>query len=239
MPMDRAPRGPGRLIPVPNGSGVRWVAVLDARTATAYRASVTRLAPRIEARLGPAVIANRVRSVGGRSSGDALWLEPWRAARRRLVREARKRASAHGVLLITDVRDCYPSIGGSLVGERLLELGCHPTEIGALVRLLQEFRERGFRGLPVGPDPSAVLANAVLEAGDRAVASEGGDHLRWVDDFLVFARDADHAAAILHQLRATLSGMGLALSEAKTRLIEDPEHVRAASLGTSDAWPRL
>ncbi len=239
MSRDLAVHRAGRLVPVPKGSGVRWVAVLDAPTAAAYRATVARLAPRIEARLGPAVIANRVRPVAGRASGDALRLEPWRSARRRLVREARGRASAHGVLLVADVRDCYPSIGGPVVGERLLQLGCHPTEIGALVRLLEEFRERGFRGLPVGPDPSAVLANAVLEAGDRAVASEGGDHLRWVDDFLVFARDADHAAAILHRLRVTLSGMGLALSEAKTRLIEDPEHARAAALGSSDAWPRL
>lgn len=237
MSRDLAVRRPGRLVPVRKGSGVRWVAVLDAPTAATYRTTVARLAPRIEARLGPAVIANRVRSVGG--PGDALRLEPWRSARRRLVREAGERASAHGVLLVTDVRDCYPSIGGPVVGERLLQLGCHPAEIGALVRLLEEFRERGFRGLPVGPDPSAILANAVLEAGDRAVASEGGDHLRWVDDFLVFARDADHAVAILHRLRVTLSGMGLALSEAKTRLIEDPEHVRAAALGSSDAWPRL
>src|SRR5205809_1035983 len=60
-----------------------------------------------------------------------------------------------------------------------------PEELGAFHRAL---RDEGVRGLPVGPDPSAILANGILAIADRAAAAEAGGHpIRWVDDVVLVA----------------------------------------------------
>ncbi|MGQ0669805.1 MAG: RNA-directed DNA polymerase [Actinomycetota bacterium] len=230
-----------RLIPVSKRDGVRWLTVLNGPAATAYRARVARVAPRIESVLAPCVIANRLSLPARPAAGPGFHLEPWRSARRRLLAEARRRLVTRRALLLTDVKACFASIRPEIVNERLLELGCKPAEVRRIANVLDEFRQQGVTGLPVGPEPSAILANAVLEAADRAIAVAGADHLRWVDDFLVFAADADQAGAVLERLRFSLAALGLALSEPKTRLIED-SHLALAAIergAPSALEPRL
>ncbi len=201
---------------------MRWLARLDPAEEAAYRAAVGSLAGRIELSLGSQVMANRVVPLSAR--GD-LTLEPWRTARRRFLREARAGAAGAGALLVADVRRCYASIDPTRVGERLRSIGCPPREVASVVGLLRRFESDGVRGLPVGPEPSAVLANAVLARADRAVAAAGARHLRWVDDFAVFARDRAHAERVLWELAACLEGMGLGLAEEKTRFVDDVEAI--------------
>lgn len=227
-----AERGRATLFPSPKGgAGVRWLALLDPADHAELRAVVGRLAARIEPTLGPAVLANR--SAGG----PVLRLEPWRTARRRWWRAVTRLAREPGVLLAADVRDCYPAIAAGVVEETLLRMGCHPTEVGSLRRLLLEFRRQGVPGLPVGPEPSGVLANAVLARVDRALGEEGCRFLRWVDDLLVLARDRPHAERVLERLRAALRDLGLALAEEKTRVAEGPRD-RAALIRTGVASAR-
>ena len=52
--------------------------------------------------------------------------------------------------------------------DRLGSWGRRPRTPSAF---LERLHERGVRGLPIGPDPSAVLANAVLAEMDRAIRS--------------------------------------------------------------------
>jgi histidine ammonia-lyase len=80
----------------------------------------------------------------------------------------------------------------------------------------------GVRGLPVGPDASAVLANVVLAPVDRTLADEGIEHLRWVDDIVVTAADP---RAALSAIRRALERIGLRLNERKTRIV-DPASLR-------------
>lgn len=214
-------------MPAPKPGGVRWLARLDPATAADYAAGVARVAPHVEWALSPGVLANRVPHPGSLP----LRLEPWRAARRRFLEEARQRADGRDCALMADVRECFPSITPETVGERLLDLGCGGTEAGRVLDVLRALRADGVHGLPIGPDPSAVLANAVLEEADRAVAEEGGDHLRWVDDFLVFVDSRSHALAVLRQLRRSLAGLGLDLAHAKTRVVEGWERVARAHIG--------
>ena len=75
-------------------------------------------------------------------------------------------------------------------------------------------------GLPVGPLPSAVVANAVLAVVDREIASAGWRHVRWVDDVWASARDRRHAERALHGLRLALAAEGLELNEAKTEILD-------------------
>ena len=221
--IDVHPTGPhARLVPVEKPGGTRWLAVLDPWATASYTTAVAAVARTIEASLVDAVVANRVTAV----RGPTLRLEPWRFARARFLLEARQRASACGALLLADVRDCYPSIRPPAVQERLRAIGCPGAAVHNLLDLLAGFETEGIPGLPVGPEPSAVLANVVLAVGDEAVARCGAGHLRWVDDFVVFADDVSHARCVLGRLRAGLAEVGLSLSGRKTRILEEPSAIR-------------
>jgi hypothetical protein len=193
----------------PGGSARRMVAlesVDDAR----YRDLVARAAAALERSLGPAVVANRV-------VGAPLVLEDWRVAHARW-RAAIGRSVDPGLRVHVDVADCYDSIGPEVVAASLRSAGADPR---ALVRLLHELVEHGVPGLPIGPEASAVLANAVLAPVDLALAAAGVPHARWVDDVVAFAPGRRRAVVVTAVVHRELEALGLRLNEGKTR-IEDP-----------------
>jgi reverse transcriptase-like protein len=200
-----------------SGGGVRRVVVLHRIDGSAFARSVATGTPAIRLALGSESHANRV------VAWDPIRgpiLEPWRPARRRWRREVRRLGSAAPFVAVTDVRACYPSISPGVLTDRLRALGAPETcvhEIGAWARVL---RESGVDGLPVGPAASALLADAVLSAGDDAIRATGVAHVRWVDDVAIFARDARSRAAALEALRGTWASLGLELHEGKTVLFD-------------------
>jgi hypothetical protein len=209
-----APRMAPAGVAIPKRPGLRRLTVLDPSDEADYRTAVARLASGIERQLGPWVVANRVREVAG------LRLEPWRVARRRFRRLPLAPLSG-GVLAVADVRDCFPRIEPSIVEDSLVRMGCDPPAVSRLVRLLERFREWGIPGLPVGPEPSAVIANAVLVPADRAVTGEGARHLRWADDFLIRATGRAGVERALQALQAALGRIGLTLAPEKTAVLEE------------------
>jgi hypothetical protein len=203
---------------------VRWVADLTPEAARAYATSVAAVVTPVERRLGPGVLADRART----PSGEALSLVPWTEARRRWRAAARRGSGGPGrrALLVADVRACYASITPASVAHALAEAGAPPPAIAAVLACLERFADDGVRGLPIGPAASAVLANAVLAAGDDALRGCGLPHLRWVDDTVAFAPSTAAARRALDRLRSALAGEGLELHEGKTRLVLDPEEAR-------------
>ena len=201
-------------VPVPKPSGgTRSIAVLDSEDHAAYERAVSRLAGVIERALGPRVVANRLLPAPG------VRLEPFRRARRRLhrAREAMRHAAA---ALRTDVRDCYGSISPAVVESSLLRLGGGPDDLTSIRRILEDFETRGVKGLPVGPDPSAALANAVLTVADRCLEVHGLVHVRWVDDIWAAAPSTAAAERALDRLRHSLDRVGLRVAEEKTAIID-------------------
>jgi len=216
---------PVRLVPEPKPGGVRWLARLDPAAAAAYARSVLPFVPPIEHALPPSVTANRVIEV--RTDPPAIRLEGWRAARTRFRRLVRDLASSAGAALMADVRDCYGSIQHPVVAMALRDLDGCAEDVERVLTVLQWLTEHGVRGLPIGPEASAVLANGVLLTADRRLADAGWAHVRWVDDIIVFTRDAAEARAALEVLRDTLSELGLGLALEKTRVLLDPAVVRS------------
>ena len=104
---------------------------------------------------------------------------------------------------------------------------------GDIEDLLTSLEGVGVRGLPVGPDASAVLANAVLAPVDRALREAGIDHLRWVDDVVLSGPDPEAAVSTL---REALGRIDLRLNERKTRIVLDPASLRTGS--PVSAWGR-
>lgn len=205
------------VIPRPGG-GVRRLIRLDTVDADTYRRLVARVAPAIERSLGPRVIANRV-------SGPPLRLEDWRAAHRRWRRAL---GSGSGLRLRLDVADCYASMRPGTVAAALASLGADAEELG---RFLHQLAEHGVAGLPVGPEPSAVLANAVLHRLDVAIVATGTPHVRWVDDVVAVAEGRRDAQRVLDAARRSLEEVGLRPNAKKT-FVEDHrcEPATAASL---------
>jgi hypothetical protein len=133
-----------------SGGGDRWLVRLDPRDQRTYRELVLPLVPRIERSVGPLAFAARPSSDGG--------LRPWPGARsawRRAVRRSIMRASG-SVVIVSDVRDCYPSMG-----ERALEAVACSDQLRTFLRGVAD---AGVRGIPVGPDDVVMVA-----AGRRPV----------------------------------------------------------------------
>jgi hypothetical protein len=193
--------------------------------ASRYLRLVAEVALRIDAALGPGVAANRVAIA--RADPPALALRPWRRERAAFVRRLSSMAGRARCLAIADVRACYPSIAPHAVERTLARLDVTPRSAAEIGRFLEGLAAAGIRGLPIGPDPSAVLANAVLSGVDRAVSDRALDHLRWVDDVVIACRDPAEARTALELVRRALADVGLEPNERKTRIVTDPRALAA------------
>ncbi len=224
-----APLGPPiRIDPVLKpGGGVRHLVHLGPDDARRYVAAVRSVLPVVERASGPWAMANR-----GRMTPEGLALEDWRAARGRFRAASRSNLDGAASVFLGDVQDCYGSMGWVTVISALRRLGLDPAAAGRVGAVLADLERRGVRGLPVGPDASAILANAVLLLVDRAFASEGLTFLRWVDDVAVFAPNQAVAMHANDVFRRALAHLGLRVNEAKT-VVVDPVGARARLLGSS------
>lgn len=182
----------------PSGKG-RWLTSLDPREARSYADAVSVAFPRLQ--VGPRSFALPTRP--GR---------PWpaRLAWRRTV--ATELASATFVI-VSDVADCYPSIGETAVRKAVRRGGGDPD---LLVAQLRHMGAIGVRGVPIGPSPSTTVAEAVLSIADARARAAGVAPIRWVDD-VVFAGDRDAVRRADRAWRTTLAELGLHENEAKRR----------------------
>ena len=189
--------------------------MLHPALAARYLGAVAAVAPSVEAGLSDAVVANRV----ARACVDppVLRLRPFRGERAAFRRRLVALAAHSPCLLFADVRSCFPSIAAEAVERALRALGCPGEPVADVVAVLRRLSGLGVRGLPVGPDASAVLANAVLAEADRAL--EPAPFLRWVDDLVVGVAGRGQAVQALGSLRAALARAGLELNAAKTRVL--------------------
>jgi hypothetical protein len=203
------------------GGGDRWLVRLDQRDQRTYRDLVLPLVPRIERSVGPLAFAARATSDGRLRPRPGA-----RSAWRRAVRRSVARASDR-VVIVSDVRDCYPS-----VGERALEAVACSDQLRTFLRGMAD---AGVRGIPVGPDPSAILANGVLAHADGAAAAAGCRPIRWVDDVVMVAAGRRPAIRAFDAWRRALGELGLEAHDGKTRMFFDVDEalVNIGSLGRS------
>ncbi|HEU4864929.1 MAG TPA: RNA-directed DNA polymerase [Actinomycetota bacterium] len=202
------------FVSVRHAGGVRVLTLLGPAAREEYLALVAPVAPAIESALSDRVVAHRV--AWCEDDPPTLRLRPWRIERRAFAIRLRDLLAGASTIAIADVRRCYASISPSTVERVLGELGVgSASEVGAFLSRLER---AGGRGLPVGPQASAVLANAVLASADEALRAAGVAHLRWVDDVVIAAAgpsDAERAIAVLGD---AVAGLGLRLNERKTRI---------------------
>jgi Reverse transcriptase (RNA-dependent DNA polymerase) len=237
-PMPTILAHPGRSIrfaSVPRSAGgMRTIAVLGAEDARAYAGAVARVVPAIEGGLGRCVFADRASVVG-----PEVRLGDWRRARRsfREAIRAQLDAVASPVVFVGDVRACFPSIQAHVVARSLRRLDARPADVERLCAMLRWFQVRGVAGLPVGPIPSAPLANAVLSAVDEAIGAHGIRYLRWVDDVVAVCEDMSTASGVADAFRAALAQEGLQANPSKTMIITEPGRAARHLLGAGGYSP--
>jgi hypothetical protein len=200
--------------------GIRWITGLAPERDRMYRRLVAPLVPRIERSLGSGVFANRALDATSSLVAPTVARRRWRATLARALAPA-------SWAVVSDVRECYRSIGAPAVRAGLARVGIRcPDDLEAFLRTMPD------RGLPIGPEPSAVLANAVLAIADDAVARTGATIHRWVDDVVIVGPDRAAAAAGFEAWRSSLAKLGLAPHHAKTRPVARGAEVRGIVLGS-------
>ncbi|HEY6566297.1 MAG TPA: RNA-directed DNA polymerase [Actinomycetota bacterium] len=210
------------------GGGTRDIAVLDPEGDRAYSAVVARVTPAVEAGLGLEVLADRAQVQGGQ-----VRLNDWRRARRVLRRSVRAGLTARTkpAVFVGDVQACFPSVRVEVVAHALQRLGGRPSDVDRVLAVLHGFHARGLEGLPVGPAPSALLANAVLSSVDLAIRAEGVQHLRWVDDVVAICDDVASATRVADAFHRALAHVGLQANHSKTMIVTDREQAAHRLLG--------
>ena len=109
--------------------------------------------------------------------------------------------------------------------ENILLSYCKEKRIVRLInQLLLFWSNRDSYGLPVGSNPSRILAEAELIEVDKYLISKRIDFVRFVDDYRIFANDAKEAHYYLNLFIARLSLEGLSVNTGKTSIEKAKEY---------------
>lgn len=216
---DEGAAGPG---------GMRPAAFLLPADRLRYQAAVDALAPFLRpARQAPSFgwRAHRRPPRPGRYRGQGSeWAECLRLLRAHAVR--------FGHLVFLDIADFYGSIRRDLLVQAVAPArGPRSTDLDPLFEAFFSAR-LAHPGLPQQHQPSAVLANAYVDAALAGLEVPAGRAavVRWMDDLWIFGGTAAAAERVRGQVAARLAAWKLRLNEGKTRVYQGLEvHVAVES----------
>ena len=136
-------------------------------------------------------------------------------------------SSGAGLVIVSDVAACYPSIRPAAIRMAARRAGGEPEP---LIAQLARFRDAGVRGIPIGPAPSAWVGEAILSIADDRAHRAGIPPIRWVDD-VVFAGDRDAVRRASVAWTRALCELGLRENETKRRTFAPGTLERVAAIG--------
>jgi len=126
-------------------------------------------------------------------------------------------------MFCTDVERYYPSVDRVALEQALVGCRCDEYAVSVVLRFLQRWQiEHNLIGLPIGSDASRVFGNAFLKPVDAAIEAMGVEHLRWMDDILIFGKTTAPCEAALAAANIALNALRLRLSHQKTLTFDDP-----------------
>ncbi len=130
-------------------------------------------------------------------------------------------SSDHDHVLVADIADFYNQAYHHRIGNVLEAAGVDAIRAKNIEGYLGKFTAKQSRGLPVGPSPSILFAEACLDDVDKRLVSVGRPHVRYVDDFRIFCKSRLDAVSALQELtRYLYTAHRLTLQDSKTRIIE-------------------
>ena len=203
--------------PLPKGYGPanRTMAVADPLDEVLYRTIVAGFAEDIESSLGPEVKSYRL------SSGGTAWTyrdhRYGHGVRRREARAWFRDAAVVGIGTL-DVRSYYPSIRAEALVLVLSRLGARESDLRDLQTVLESWQgDWGVRGVPIGPEASGLLGNAMLMSVDQGLRDRGVRFSRYSDDYWIELTSAVSFGNVVETVSEELDRLGLALNPDKVR----------------------
>ena len=126
-----------------------------------------------------------------------------------------------GFVLVCDIADFYNQIYLHRVNNILAEAGSKSSRV--IEDFLSGLNNNISKGIPVGPAPSIIVAEAIMADIDKMILKYTDKFVRYVDDMYLFFNTEDEATFFLHQLTKFLySNHRLTISSEKTTII--PSH---------------
>jgi hypothetical protein len=120
-------------------------------------------------------------------------------------------------LVSFDIAACYEYVSHPLLRTELILHTMNVVTVDSLMSLLDETFGRPM-GLPQMMTTSDVLADAYLDAMERALVRKGHRLIRYADDFKVLAADWATANAVIEDASNIARQFGLVLSSEKTNI---------------------
>ena len=175
--------------------GYRVVHQLEPLDASVYVALTHAVIDQIsEARMGPEVACSyRMNRDDSSFFSEGSGFDRYRARCEQLSQEYR-------FVLSTDIADFYNQIYLHRVGNAI-ESATGDAKAGfQLEQFITRLNNKASQGIPIGPAPSVVLAEAVMIDVDQLINSMGLDHVRYVDDIRIFGNSRKKLESCLEEL---------------------------------------
>jgi hypothetical protein len=188
--------GPPRAIAWPKArGGFRVVHQLEPLDAVVYVALTHSVADQIAgARMGPEVACSYRMSVDDSSFfGEGSGFNLYRARCEYLSGQYR-------YVLSTDIADFYNQIYLHRVGNAIESATGDRNAAFQIEQFITRLNNKASQGIPVGPAPSVVLAEAVMIDVDQHIQGMGLDHVRYVDDIRIFGDSLQELERCLEDL---------------------------------------
>lgn len=170
----------------------------------------------------------------GEAIFDQAW--SWRKFREKTLEDCNGLPDT-AVIVQTDISSFYEHIYHHRIENFIDELFPDSPTISVQVdRMLNSFASGRSFGLPVGGQCSRILAELLMSQIDGRLNAKGIIWRRYVDDFVLIARDQNEAYKFLATLSHALADYGLSLSKTKTSLLRVKHYIdyAKAQLGGED-----
>lgn len=158
----------------------------------------------------------------GLYSNKTAWNNFWTAAA--------SHSAKHSHILYCDIADFYNQIYHHTVENQLISAGLPNQAVNWIVGLLKSTTAGVSRGVPVGPHPIHLIAEATLIPIDNSLVAAGVRFIRYADDIIVFCKSDREAKAALSTIATILDKQQrLMLQRHKTRFYEPSEFQRVCA----------
>lgn len=134
------------------------------------------------------------------------------------------KSSCYKNVLYCDIADFYNQIYHHIIENQLIESGFPNQETKWIINLLESTTAGVSRGVPIGPHPIHLLAEAAMIPIDNSISTQGLEFLRYADDIVIFCDSEKSAKAALAKIALILDKQQrLMLQRHKTKIYNSEE----------------
>jgi hypothetical protein len=127
-------------------------------------------------------------------------------------------------VVVADIADFFPRLYHHRIENTLNSFTNSSPQARCIFRLINQWAGTPSYGIPVGPSPSRLIAEATIHDVDQHLLSEGATYCRYSDDFRIFCSSRTDAYDKLSSLALALfHNHGFTLQPSKTFIVSGDE----------------